>query len=374
MTSVLVGAIRWDAWYGQFGATTASRQAQNQLSTLAWRGRLPWFSTAVSDYQMNASGTQANMDLEIKLAVQAGLSYWSFDTYGQYQGGVNNNPDLATGLTLYLASSFSSQIKWCANNTPGQLVGPGGFAATAEWQAVIANLAALMTDSRYLKVLTNRPMMHMRWNDATITGSIYGGYTNFKTVIAYLNGLLVTAGLGNVYLVVLSGNLAATYLAAASADAISDYTSHFVISGALPMTYASLDTQTQATWVTQAATGSPIIPICQTGWDLRPEHATPQPLEIPSPGHGPIGFNQTVTPGTTTQITAGIVAACAYVKANTAACPSNTVLVYSWTECSEGGSALIPTVGDPPSNVDSGQPLLTSNQLASLGAALRATP
>jgi hypothetical protein len=373
MTAVLVGAIRWDPWYSQ-GSTilSASRQAQNQLSPLAWRSRMPWFSTAVNNYQMTANGSQANMDLEIQLAAQAGLSYWSFDTYGIGSGGVTDNPDLSVGLSLYLASSFSSLMKWCCNTTPGQFIGSGGFAATAQWQAVCAQWAAYMTDTRYLKVLTNRPVIHMRWNDSTITGSLYGGYANFQTVMAYLNSLLTTAGLGNVYLVVLAGTgTAAGYLTSAAAQAISGYTSAFTITGSLPLPYSTLDTQTQATWVTLAATGQPIVPICQTGWDLRAQHFTPTP-NAPGGGHGPIGANQAFLPGTAAQITADILAAVTYVNANPTIVPSKSVLIYSWTECSEGGSALIPTIGDPPVNTDSGQSLLTSNQLVSLGTALRA--
>ena len=85
------------------------------------------------------------------------------------------------------------------------------------------------------------------------------------------------------------------------------------------------------------------------GWDIRPRIENPVPWE--EPGLAPyVGMLNYVSPGLVTERAKHLQAAVNYVGANPTKCPSSALLIYSWTECDEGGGALIPTLGDPPIN------------------------
>ena len=110
-------------------------------------------------------------------------------------------------------------------------------------------------------------------------------------------------------------------------------------------TYAALDRQVRGYWDAMRATGEPMVPIAQVGWDVRPRIRQPMPWEKPAP----------LKPGTTATyysiaspdaFAAEVAAATAFVAAHPVACPSRVVLAYSWDECDEGG-CIMPTLGDP---------------------------
>jgi hypothetical protein len=120
-----------------------------------------------------------------------------------------------------------------------------------------------------------------------------------------------------------------------------------------------------------AATCRVWLPCCP-GASARVGHP-PSHVNAPAIGTKPLlGMNKYFAAGTPTQIAASYSAAFAYILANPSICPSKATLSYSWTENDEGGSAGIPTLGDPPTNAESGQPLNTSNLLKALGPVLRA--
>lgn len=367
LTGAIPGVIRWDAWYSQL---PTPRLYQDSLGPSQWQFRAPWFTTVDSPFHVTSTGTQANMDLEIRLAAQAGIKYFAFLWYSALPGsphGPTVVPGMDVSFTLYSNSTFKSQTKWCVIAVPSTIGASTPF-ANNDWQASCNAWVTYFQQTNYQKVLTNRPLMYFFWSDAQAI-TTFGSIANFATALAYLRSQCSAAGVGDPYVVMMSGvgATAAATITATGADACSLYTAAMTTT-ALPDTAATLDTQTQATWTQLAASGSPIIPIIQHGWDIRPRK-----INAPAGGVKPLlGLNSYFTPGTPTQIAAQYTEAFAYIEANPSICPSKATLSYSWTENDEGGGAAIPTLGDPPVNAESGQALPTSNLLKALGTVLRA--
>ena len=72
---VIVGAIRWDAWFD-------GNTYENNLAPKQWRSRLPFYASVRSDDRVEVrSDKQEVMDQEIAFAAKAGLNYWAFCYY-----------------------------------------------------------------------------------------------------------------------------------------------------------------------------------------------------------------------------------------------------------------------------------------------------
>ena len=109
----VVGAIRWDAWFGDLSRVGTS--VESTLSPKHWHHRLPFYATEVSDDEVLArANSQQVMDKEIAYASAAGLDYWAYVIYPL------DNP-LSLGLKLYLSSEHRSNINFCLNLQGGWL-------------------------------------------------------------------------------------------------------------------------------------------------------------------------------------------------------------------------------------------------------------
>ena len=65
-TSPMVGAIRWDAWYGESGPV---KHTEISLGPPKYHFRLPWFARVVGEGQVKINGdTQQIIDQEIDYA------------------------------------------------------------------------------------------------------------------------------------------------------------------------------------------------------------------------------------------------------------------------------------------------------------------
>lgn len=345
--NVIAGAIRWDAWYATNSVSASS--AQNALSPPAYQFRAPWFSTLVNANWLQSNGSQANMDIEIQCAANAGLKYWAFDQFDTGNAFTN-------AWNLYQASSFNSQINWC------WVSGGGLLGSTGNFSAQVAQLVTWFQQTNYQKVLTNRPVLYF---DFTTVPAQFGGVlANFTAMLTALQSACATAGLGNPYIVVLGGVPGNnTFKIAIGADAISAYAGVVTTPSNQPDTYAQLIAGTEGFWTQCANTGSPIVPVCCMGWDIRPRQQNPPPFELPIPPPYSSLLNY-FTAGSNTQRVQHIQDAVTYVLANPTIVPTTLILIYSWTECDEGGGCLIPTLGDPPQGGN------TTNVLTALAAVL----
>lgn len=345
LSGCLFGASRWDAWYSQSGT---ARQAQNCLSPQQWQFRAPWFSEVVSPFILNATGTQENVDAEIGYAAAAGIKFWAYDQY------TSNDPNfiLMNAWQFHQTSSIKNNVKWCYNAQIGAMGVSGNY--TAQVNFYVADFQR----SNYMTVLAGRPLLIILWSPALFAAN-WGGtpspgvtdYTNFAAMITALRAATVTAGLPTPYIVVayttLPGSLAANIAVGIGADAITAY--GWTGSGAY---VSGLATPTQSAWTSfaSAATtaGIGFIPFCAMGWDTRPQKQNPPAFALSQFAPAWNGMLKFTTPGTVTERANHAQAAVTFVGANAAVCASTAILAYSWTELSEGGGGLIPTIGDPP--------------------------
>jgi hypothetical protein len=370
MTSLIPGVIRWDAFYTHTSPTSPALKAQDGLSYPAYRGSAPWFAVSTSPYTMNYQATQANIDLEIRVAAQAGFKYWA---YVYYYPADTADQDLMYAWSLHRSSSIRNMMNWCPILTLGGLI-QNQFSNTAAWQAQMATWVNFFLETYFQKVKTNRPLIYVLWADSDVTAWYSGSVANVATVVTYLNSLCVAAGLGDVYFVVQEGYEpaliadAAADMASAGMTAIGSYANGTFTQG--NSAFSVLDTQCQTAWTQWLTEGVPIVPTCMTGWS--PQARRERPLSFVN---GPPfnGWCNTFTPPTGTQLAAHLQAAINFVEANPTQCDAATFLTYSWTECDEGHNPLVPTQLDPPTQVDpSGSGVLTTQKLVAIGPTLRA--
>lgn len=179
------------------------------------------------------------------------------------------------------------------------------------------------------------------YNSQMMATSSSKDWANVHNSLDSLRGACTSAGLATPYIVILhaSPNEAQTIMRLVAADAISNYIS--AIPTHLPTSYVALDTFVQGYWAQMASTGAPMVPICMTGWDPRARieyslatNGEPKPRAT---------MSDYVIAGTPQQIAAHIQAAARFTLSDPAVCPAKTILIYSWDECTEGGSALIPS-------------------------------
>lgn len=317
-TNPVFGAIRWDAWYSNVPPGTTY---QPNLYPLAYQYRAPWFCTphTVSPLIDCAGQRQLVVDLEIRWAAAAGINFWAFD---QYQGG---NIGLMNAWQFYQNSAFNSQINWCMLAVNDFL-----FGSTGNFTTQVNQYVAWFQQSNYQKVLTNRPLLFLFFSPYNFP-SFGNSAANFATMISALRTATTGAGLGSPYIVVMNDS-GHTTMTAIGADAISAYVGPSPGPAGAP--YSALVSNVEANWTTMANTGAPIVPNAQFGWDTRPR-----------------GGTDWVVPGTVAQRAAHLQDLINYIKNNASSCPANAGIVYSWTECDEGGGAMIPTVGDLPGEV-----------------------
>ncbi len=101
----IVGAIRWDAWYGDGSATKA---VEASLGQPKYHFRLPWFARVVGEGKVSINGdSQAIVEQEIAYAAQAGLNYWAFVDYGVEAS------DMHIALNRYRAAKDKKGIRYC---------------------------------------------------------------------------------------------------------------------------------------------------------------------------------------------------------------------------------------------------------------------
>ncbi|MEQ1842327.1 MAG: hypothetical protein ABL994_18130, partial [Verrucomicrobiales bacterium] len=141
----IVGAIRWDGWYGDGGVVTAMEFSLGQPK---YHFRLPWFAQVMDDGKVNINGdSQAVMEQEIAYAAQAGLSYWAFLDY------LDEAPGMSIGLNRYLASTDRKGVRYCLVEEGARL----DKAGTKAWSRLVEHFR----HPDYQSVLDGRPLLFL---------------------------------------------------------------------------------------------------------------------------------------------------------------------------------------------------------------------
>lgn len=327
-SSVIAGAIRWDAWYQE---TDISVSAQESLSSERYFRRAPFFCSINSAKQVHCLGTPEAMDAEIHAAVKGGLKYWAFDWYA-------SSTSLRRGWTLYNQSPIRNLINWCGIVELANL-GSVPF-SNNKWQDNMGEWAEYMRQSNYQKVAAQRPLLYILWDPNHLKYYFDNDISKVRQCIVFLRQLLAGFGIGAPYIVILQGTAGVPIVREVGADAISNYIAEH--RGETKGPYSDLDSQARDYWKSLAATNLPTIPIAMVGWDTRARQEKPQPWGSAQPDPNPSRYYELPTPS---ELASHMQAAVDFIQTNPVACPTKTLLIYSWNECDEGGG-LIPTVGD----------------------------
>ncbi len=344
-----LGAIRFDAWYDP--NNTVDQQCAVALSPSSYNARLPSNAVVAGGVASWPLATQSVMDFEISAAVQAGLSFWAFDSY---------QPDdtLSLALSLYLSSSIRSKLRFCML---GQI---SNWGEDGEDQPALLRDIAMMTQPDYMTVLNGRPLyLVLDASTAQETGLPTGGVA---AAITLVRNQVRAAGGNNPYIVWLSGAALADYsniqaAQAAGADAAGSYATPRLTGSVQP--FSSLAEAAREDWSARISAGFGMVPTAMTGWDQRPLIASPQPFY-------PLGDNLSMqnyyeTPSDEA-IGSHIVDLINTINGNPSACPAQVGLIYAWNELAEGGW-LMPTY-DPP-GADLGRVTALANAIAAAKAA-----
>lgn len=319
------GAIRWDPWYSVAAGTPGAQLAVNPgtLAPDAWHYRAPVHAVTGSD-AITWGISQSILDAEIMAANAGGLDYWAFLRY------TTISPTMDFAYNYYLTSSIRSYVKFCLIKQSDNMGVTGNFSTEN------ADTLAQMQQAGYLTVLGNRPLFYIFYIASSIAGNWSGNIANFKTAIDAMRASVQAAGLGNPYVVCMGGGVVAGNPASAlGADAYSNY----VISvGGTNNPFNTMAASNKLQWGREALAYN-YIPTCNVGFNATPLNDIPPSWWVANP-------NSVIEP-TSVELTAYLQEGANFVRQYPSRCPANSVLLYAWSECAEGGVALMPTLGDP---------------------------
>jgi Glycosyltransferase WbsX len=313
----IVGAIRWDAWFGDNPTTTVGHEVERSLSPSQWHYRLPFFAKEISPTQVQVrSNVQSVMDSEIRYAHDAGIDYWAFVMYPI------SFPATTGGLDLYFKSSHKGDIRFCMMLEDLD-------------DDTVDRLVQYFKDESYQTVLGGRPLVYLlgpqSLNDPKWPGA--------KDAVNKLRQKAIRTGSKDPYLVHLWGwSGGKEVIDALHLNAMSAYSLNFDDKGA---PYATLAAKTKAKWDEWMKTGSKVVPLVTAGWDRRPRVMNPVFWESPPKRTDEIQYYYEASKP---EELAGLLQdALLWCNRNSDAAEANTILVYAWNEIDEGGW-LVPSL------------------------------
>ena len=272
---VVVGAIRWDAYWGKpgmkswddknFGVVT--RTTTLDMSPAKWHYKVPFFAKEVNSTAITCDGDSKEvMGQELEYAATHGIDFWSFCNYPI--GCVDMHPPerdctgiqccadnvgLSYAWNQYLAHPDNHRVNFTLLLQPGYWFPTALKGGNETLAQEIARYVSYFKMPNYQRVLgTRRPLVFL-----------FGK----KAVESDLQALrsATKAALGVYpYITSMNGQIIAGVI-----DAVSKYTYAAGKEGGAP--YQTSIAQPEAKlWATTAAAGQKIIPTVSAGWDNRP--------------------------------------------------------------------------------------------------------
>ncbi len=323
--NLLVGAIRWDAYFSTDDRTSdVSRQVAKALSPKEFHWHAPFFSKF--DAEGNVSFPEYTEELWIKeaeYAKQAGLDYFAYLWY-------DTNDPMSQPRKTHLKSSKKNSIQMCA------------ILETIRPEETMDELYEAMLSSCYVK-LDGRPVVflyqyHTKWTPEMLKKLRQGAADAGVEEALYIVGMISS-----------SDDIMASVLKNDGVEAFSWYAVGPSEAGGTPYTEVAakgLD-KTQSLGSVAGAYGFSVIPSVTTGYDTRPRIKNPvtwidgDPTS-PNEWEWPYGNRYTLD-AAASDIGAHLKDTLEYVKNNSQNTKANMVLSYAWNEHDEGGW-ICPTV------------------------------
>jgi hypothetical protein len=319
-----VGAIRWDAWYGDEDAV--GTYVEDALTPHQWRYRLPFFASEDGTDKVVIHGnTTAVMEAELAYAEQYGIDYWAFVAYPP-----PSRMFYAQQLYLEVTNrTQSTSVKFCLVMDGNQL-----NVLTKQLDRIVGYFHL----PTYQKVLGGRPLVFTFISE-----------TWAAAPLAAMSAAALAAGLPKPFIVAMGWGPPSSQMALAKllgAEATSQYA---FIGGNVngtgpdvpnkPLSYASNAAQELQHWTDSASAGVAVLPSITAGWDPRPREVVAPPWQG---GGAPPGCNVSgvalchVEDPTMPELTAHTRRVVAWSQANPAASPANAVIISAWNEHDEG--------------------------------------
>jgi len=328
----LVGAIRWDAWYGDGGPVA---QVERSLGPRKFHFRLPFFARVLADDRVRINGSALGViEKEIACAANAGLNYWAFVDYG-------DKGDLTIARHRYQAARDKRGLRFCLIEEGSRIDAQG----TRGW----ARLISFFQDPNYQTVLEGRPLLFLFGVPKKVA----------KKEFQELGDAAVGAGGKRPYLVLMGFDPRqdAKDMAALGFDAVSAYAAGGQYQGDM-WSYSQLTEHVRRNyWEVCRRDRIPTITFATAGWDTRPRLEHPvswmpgveaQPNPTPPAEQKPLIDDVTATPA---QLAQHLQDALEWTRNNRALNPANALIIYAWNENDEGGW-LIPTLSAGTARLD----------------------
>ncbi len=334
----IFGAIRWDAQYCDSPSEPCFEE-EKALGAQNWQFRAPVHSEIKGPNQIRFAPTQATFDKEIAAAKLGGLKYWAYLMYGK-DGMINLNHSMMRGLVFHRSSSIKSQMNYA------MMVSVDTLGHAGDYTMAVDTIVGLMRDDNYQNILDRRPVLFIYYIGSLLRLYWKNSLTSMAESINSLRVSAKQAGLGNPYIIIMSGTPAAaeSVRAGLGADAISAYAITLpAIGRGTP--YAELARFTQSYWDKEAAaTSAGVVPTVMIGWDTRPRKEHPPAYDHSD--RSQVDVATYVTAPTPAEFAAECESAVDFIHTHRDHCAARLALIYAWNEDSEGGP-LEPTLGDP---------------------------
>jgi hypothetical protein len=327
----IVGAIRWDGWYGEGGLV---KEVERSLGPRKFHFRLPFFARVLADDRVRIDGDAPGiMDKEIAYATAAGLNYWAFVDYG-------DKGNLTIARRRYRAARDKHGLRFCLIEESNRIDGQGVHG----WPRLIS----FFQDPNYQTVLEGRPLLFVFGCPQKLGRKEFQG----------LSDAALAAGVKRPYLVLMGFNPRqdAKDMQALGFDAVSAYAAGGQYQGAM-WSYSRLTEHVRNNyWDVCRRYRIPTITFATAGWDARPRLEHPvswmpveaQPDPTPATEQKPLIDKVTPTPA---ELVQHFQDALEWTRNNRDLNPANAVVIYAWNENDEGGW-LIPTLGEGTARVD----------------------
>lgn len=323
---MIVGAIRWDAFYSKGG--TYSGETIDTMSQMGgdYLGRAPVHAIVEGARVVGWGDTQATFDAEITAAKNGGLNYWAYLLYKE-----DHVPTLNYAWQWHQSSSIKNDMNWCL------IAQEYHFGSTGNYTTAVNALKNWMLQTNYQKVLGNRPLLYIIESKSYLNEYFGGSLSNFKAAIDALRTACTNAGLGTPY-IAFNGSYEDRVALGLQAEW------NYAAWGGPNMfrrPYTELTNWIKNdTWPNGVVAGRKSIPILMTSWDPRPKNARPNYYDR-SPEYGKKGMyvahDERVINPTMAEWEQHVRDAKAFVAANSSGVDSQAVLCYAWSEFAEGG-------------------------------------
>ena len=337
----IVGAIRWDAWYGE-GALV--KEVERSLGPRKFHFRLPFFARVLADDKVNIDGNAPGvMEKEIAYAANAGLNYWAFVDYG-------DKGDLTIARRRYRRARDKHGLHFCLIEESSRI--------DAQDSRAWPRLVSFFQDPNYQTVLEGRPLLFVFGCPQKV------GKKKFQD----LGEAAIAAGGKRPYLVLMGFNPPqdAKDRETLGFDAVSAYAAGGQYQGEM-WSYSRLTDHVRSHyWEACRQHRIPTITFVTAGWDTRPRLEHPvswmpgeaQADPTPAAAQKPLIDNVTATPA---ELAKHLQDAIEWTQTNRDLNPANAIIIYAWNENDEGGW-LIPTLSEGTARLDAMATVLKAEQ------------